>query len=158
MADDPKSKDPKEKDPWVPKDLLREMKSFADNEGKQMVGFMRSAIRNVVNPDTKPPAEPPPETPEDAGDWALPPRLIELLEAASEATGKTPAQLMAACVSRSLEEVIRDEEAKRAAAKPKLDQLQQGGDCSVIDQQHVHWVALGQAGSRGQIDQAVGLG
>ena len=128
MADDPKSKNPKEKDPWVPKDLLREMKSFADNEGKQMVGFMRSAIRNVVNPDTKPPAEPPPETPEDAGDWALPPRLIELLEAASEATGKTPAQLMAACVSRSLEEVIRDEEAKRAAAKTKLDQLQQGGD------------------------------
>jgi len=128
MADDPKSKDPKEKDPWVPKDLLREMKSFADNEGKQMVGFMRSAIRNVVNPDTKPPAEPPPKTPEDAGDWALPPRLIELLEAASEATGKTPAQLMAACVSRSLEEVIRDEEAKRAAAKTKLDQLQQGGD------------------------------
>ena len=128
MADDPKSKDPKGKDPWVPKDLLREMKSFADNEGKQMVGFMRSAIRNVVNPDTKPPAEPPPETPEDAGDWALPPRLIELLEAASKVTGKTPAQLMAACVSRSLEEVIRDEEAKRAAAKSKLNQLQQGGD------------------------------
>ena len=128
MADDPKSKDPKEKDPWVPKDLLREMKSFADNEGKQMVGFMRSAIRNVVDPDTKPPADPPLETPEAAGDWALPPRLIELLEAASEATGKTPAQLMAACVSRSLEEVIRDEEAKRAAAKTKLDQLQQGGD------------------------------
>ena len=56
MADDPKSKDPKGKDPWVPKDLLREMKSFADNEGKQMVGFMRSAIRNVVNPDEKPAA------------------------------------------------------------------------------------------------------
>jgi hypothetical protein len=35
---------------------------------------------------------------------------------------------MAACVSRSLDEVIRDEEAKRAAAKTKLDQLQQGGD------------------------------
>lgn len=132
MADDPKSKDSKGKDPWVPKDLLREMKSFADNEGKQMVGLMRSAIRNVVNPNTKPPAEPPaeppPETREDAGDWALPPRLIELIEAASEAIGKTPAQLMAACVSRSLEEVIRDEEAKRAAAKTKLDQLQQGGD------------------------------
>ena len=108
----------------MPKDLLREMKSFADNEGKQMVGLMRSAIRNVVNPTTKPP----PETPEDAGDWALPPRWIELIEAASEAIGKTPAQLMAACVSRSLEEVIRDEEAKRAAAKTKLDQLQQGGD------------------------------
>jgi hypothetical protein len=104
------------------------MKSFADNEGKQMVGFMRSAIRNVVNPDTKPPAESPSETPEVAGDWALPPRLVELLEAASEATGKTAAQLMAACVSRSLDEVIRDEEAKRAAAKTKLDQLQQGGD------------------------------
>ena len=128
MAEDPKPDETKEKDTWVPKNLLREMKSFADKEGKQMVGFMRSAIRNVVNPNTKPPAEPPPETPEDAGDWALPPRLIELIEAASEAIGKTPAQLMAACVSRSLEEVIRDEEAKRAAAKTKLDQLQQGGD------------------------------
>jgi len=128
MADDPKSKDPKEKDPWVPKDLLREMKSFADNEGKQMVGFMRSAIRNVVNPDEKLSAGSAAEEPAGSSDWALPPRLIELLEAASEATGKTPAQLMAACVSRSLEEVIRDEEAKRAAAKTKLDQLQQGGD------------------------------
>ena len=128
MADDPKSKDPKGKDPWVPKDLLREMKSFADNEGKQMVGLMRSAIRNVVNPNTKPPAEPLPETPEGSSDWVLPSRLIELLEAASKVTGKTPAQLMAVCVSRSLEEVIRDEEAKRAAAKSKLNQLQQGGD------------------------------
>ena len=35
---------------------------------------------------------------------------------------------MAVCVSRSLEEVIRDEEARRAAAKSKLNQLQQGGD------------------------------
>ena len=128
MADDPKSKKPKGKDIWVPKDLLREMKSFADNEGKQMVGFMRSAIRNVVNPDEKPSAGSAAEEPAGSSDWALPPRLTELLEAASEATGKTPAQLMAACVSRSLEDVIRDEEDKRAAAKSKLDQLQQGGD------------------------------
>jgi hypothetical protein len=35
---------------------------------------------------------------------------------------------MAACVSRSLEDVIRDEEVRRAAAKSKLDQLQKGGD------------------------------
>ncbi len=128
MADDPKSKKPKGKDIWVPKDLLREMKSFADNEGKQMVGFMRSAIRNVVNPDEKPSAGSAAEEPAGSSDWALSPRLTELLEAASEATGKTPAQLMAACVSRSLEDVIRDEEARRAAAKFKLDQLQQGGD------------------------------
>ena len=128
MADDPKSKDPKGKDPWVPKDLLREMKSFADNEGKQMVGLMRSAIRNVVNPNKNPPAEPSPGPPDGSSDWVLPPRLIELLEAASEATGKTPAQLMAVCVSRSLEEVILEEEAKRASAKSKLNQLQQGGD------------------------------
>ena len=128
MADDPKSKKPKGKDIWVPKDLLREMKSFADNEGKQMVGFMRSAIRNVVNPDEKPSAGSAAEEPAGSSDWALPPRLTALLEAASEATGKTPAQLMAACVSRSLEDVIRDEEAMRAAAKFKLDQLQQGGD------------------------------
>ena len=35
---------------------------------------------------------------------------------------------MAACISRSLEDVIRDEEARRAAAKAKLDELRQGGD------------------------------
>ena len=128
MADDPKSKKPQGKDIWVPKDLLREMKSFAGNEGKQMVGFMRSAIRNVVNPDEKLSAGSAAEEPAGSSDWALPPRLTELLEAASGATGKTPAQLMAACVSRSLEDVIRDEEARRAAAKFKLDQLQQGGD------------------------------
>ena len=123
MAEDPKTDEIKEKDTWVPKNLLREMKSFADKEGKQMVGFMRSAIRNVVNSD-----EGEAEKSSGSGDWALPPRLIELLDAASEATGKTPAQLMVACVSRSLEDVLCDEEAKRAAAKSKLDQLRQDAD------------------------------
>ncbi|MDP6679520.1 MAG: hypothetical protein QGF56_10405 [Verrucomicrobiota bacterium] len=128
MDDNPKPDETKEKDTWMPKNLLREMKSFADKEGKQMVGFMRDTIRNVVNPDEEPSAGGEAEKPAETSDWALPPRLTELLEAASEATGKTPAQLMAACVSRSLEDVIRDEEAKRAAAKSKLDQLRQGGD------------------------------
>ena len=128
MAEDPKPDEIKEKDTWVPKNLLREMKSFADKEGKQMVGFMRSAIRNVVNPDEESSAEGDAEKSAGSIDWALPPRLTELIEAASEATGKTPAQLMADCVSRSLEDVIRDEEAKRAAAKSKLDQLRQDAD------------------------------
>tara|TARA_Y100001934_G_scaffold267548_1_gene348390 strand:- start:338 stop:724 length:387 start_codon:yes stop_codon:yes gene_type:complete len=128
MDDNPKPDETKEKDTWMPKNLLREMKSFADKEGKQMVGFMRDTIRNVVNPDEEPSVGGEAEKPAEPSDWALPPRLTELLEAASEATGKTPAQLMAACVSRSLEDVIRDEEAKRAAAKSKLDQLRQGGD------------------------------
>ena len=128
MAEDPKPDETKEKDTWVPKNLLREMKSFADKEGKQMVGFMRDTIRNVVNPDEEPSAGGEAEKPAEPSDWALPLRLTELLEAASEATGKTPAQLMAACISRSLEDVIRDEEARRAAAKAKLDKLRQGGD------------------------------
>ena len=128
MAEDPKPHETKEKDTWVPKNLLREMKSFADKEGKQMVGFMRDTIRNVVNPDEEPSAGGEAEKPAEPSDWALPVRLTELLEAASEATGKTPAQLMAACISRSLEDVIRDEEARRAAAKAKLDKLRQGGD------------------------------
>ena len=93
-----------------------------------MVGFMRDTIRNVVNPDEEPSAGGEAEKPAEPSDWALPVRLTELLEAASEATGKTPAQLMAACISRSLEDVIRDEEARRAAAKAKLDELRQGGD------------------------------
>jgi predicted DNA-binding protein len=128
MAEDPKPDETKEKDTWLPKNLLREMKSFADKEGKQMVGFMRDTIRNVVNPDEEPSAGGEAEKPAEPSDWALPVRLTELLEAASEATGKTPAQLMAACISRSLEDVIRDEEARRAAAKAKLDELRQGGD------------------------------
>jgi len=128
MAEDPKSDEIKDKDTWVPKNFLREMKSFADKEGKQMVGFMRSAIRNVVNPDEEPLAGGGAEKSAGSSDWSLPPRLAELLDAASDATGKTPAQLMAACVSRSLEDVIRDEEAKRAAAKSKLHQLRQEAD------------------------------
>ena len=51
MDDKRKQGESREKDTWVPKNLMREKKSFADNEGKQMVGFMRSAIRNVVNTD-----------------------------------------------------------------------------------------------------------
>lgn len=125
MDDKRKQDESREKDTWVPKNLLREMKSFADNEGKQMVGFMRSAIRNVVNTDDLSTA---PEQEEDNRGWTLPARLTELLEAAAEATGKTPAQLMAACVSHSLEIVLLEEEAKRSAAKSKLDQLKQGGD------------------------------
>ena len=114
MADDPKSKDPKGKDPWVPKDLLREMKSFADNEGKQMVGLMRSAIRNVVNPNAEPPAESSPETPEGSSDWVLPPRLTELLEAASEATGASSEGAEAAAAAEAPAETTEAAEAPAA--------------------------------------------
>ena len=50
MSKDTKPKDAGKSDSWVPKDLISEVKSFANKEGKQMVGFVRSAIRTVVNP------------------------------------------------------------------------------------------------------------
>ena len=123
MKDNSKQKDTGKDDSWVPKELISEVKSFANKEGKQMVGFVRSAIRNVVNPDSDQPPQDPSPNSENVGDWTLSPKLVKMLKTASEASGLPPAQLMDDCVSRALGDVLHDTEAQRKAARAKFDSL-----------------------------------
>ncbi len=121
MSKDTKPKDAGKSDSWVPKDLISEVKSFANKEGKQMVGLVRSAIRTVVNPDSDQPTEKPAEPQAVVGDWTLSEQSVEMLIAASEASGMPPEKLLEECVSRSLSDVVHDAEVRRCAARAKLE-------------------------------------
>ena len=123
MSKDTKPKDAGKSDSWVPKDLISEVKSFANKEGKQMVSLVRSAIRTVVNPDSDQSTEKPAEPQAVVGDWTLSEQSVEMLIAASEASGMPPEKLLEECVSRSLSDVVHDAEAQRCAARAKLEKL-----------------------------------
>jgi len=103
--------------------LISEVKSFANKEGKQMVSLVRSAIRTVVNPDSDQSTEKPAEPQAVVGDWTLSEQSVEMLIAASEASGMPPEKLLEECVSRSLSDVVHDAEAQRCAARAKLEKL-----------------------------------
>ena len=103
--------------------MISEVKSFANKEGKQMVSLVRSAIRTVVNPDSDQPTEKPAEPQAVVGDWTLSEQSVEMLIAASEASGMPPGKLLEECVSRSLSDVVHDAEARRCAARAKLKNL-----------------------------------
>ena len=93
MSKDTKPSDAGKSASWAPRELISEVKSFANKEGKQMVGLVRSAIRTVVNPDSDQPTEKPAEPQAVVGDWTLSEQSVEMLIAASEASayasGKT---------------------------------------------------------------------
>ena len=103
--------------------MISEVKSFANKEGKQMVSLVRSAIRTVVNPDSDQPAEKQTEPQEVVSGWTLSEQSVEMLIAASEASGMPPGKLLEECVSRSLSDVVHDAEARRCAARAKLENL-----------------------------------
>ena len=123
MSKDTKPKNVEKSDSWVPKDLISEVKSFANKEGKQMVGFVRSAIRTVVNPDSDQAAEKPSPTEPDTGELMLSAQSVEILKTASEASGMPPEKLLEECVARSLSDVVHEAEARRGAARAKLENL-----------------------------------
>ena len=123
MSKDTKPSDAGKSASWVPRELISEVKSFANKEGKQMVGLVRSAIRTVVNPDSDQPTEKPAEPQAVVGDWTLSEQSVEMLIAASEASGMPPGTLLEECVSRSLSDVVHDAEARRGAARAKLENL-----------------------------------
>ena len=103
--------------------MISEVKSFANKEGKQMVSLVRSAIRTVVNPDSDQPTEKQAEPQEVVSGWTLSEQSVEMLIAASEASGMPPGKLLEECVSRSLSDVVHDAEAQRGAARAKLENL-----------------------------------
>ena len=123
MSKDTKPSDAGKSGSWAPRELISEAKSFANKEGKQMVSLVRSAIRTVVNPDSDQPTEKPAEPQAVVGDWTLSEQSVEMLIAASEASGMPPGKLLEECVSRSLSDVVHDAEARRGAARAKLENL-----------------------------------
>ena len=123
MSKDTKPSDAGKSASWVPRELISEVKSFANTEGKQMVGLVRSAIRTVVNPDSDQPTEKPAEPQAVVGDWTLSEQSVEMLIAASEASGMPPEKLLEECVSRSLSDVVHDAEVRHCAARAKLESL-----------------------------------
>ncbi len=88
-----------------------------------MVSLVRSAIRTVVNPDSDQPTEKQAEPQEVVSGWTLSEQSVEMLIAASEASGMPPGKLFEECVSRSLSDVVHDAEARRGAARAKLENL-----------------------------------
>ena len=123
MSKDTKPSDAGKSGSWEPRELISEVKSFANKEGKHMVSLVRSAIRTVVNPDSDQPTEKPAEPQAVVGDWTLSEQSVEMLIAASEASGMPPEKLLEECVSRSLSDVVHDAEARRGAARAKLENL-----------------------------------
>lgn len=88
-----------------------------------MVGFVRSAIRTVVNPDSDQAAEEPSPTEPATGELMLSAQSVEILKTASEAIGMPPEKLLEECVARSLSDVVHEAEARRGAARAKLENL-----------------------------------
>ena len=93
----------KKKQSWIPKGFLKEVKSFANTEGKQMVGFVRDKFREAMEEDEQV------EEPKQAGEEkkppfvVLPPELLDALKSAANVTSKSVAELIHECVARSLE-------------------------------------------------------
>ena len=113
----------KKKQSWIPKGFLKEVKSFANTEGKQMVGVVRDKFREAMEEDEQV------EEPKQSGGEkkppfvVLPPELLDALKSAANVTSKSVAELIHECVARSLEDVIREEDEQKKEALSKLKLL-----------------------------------
>ena len=58
----------------------------------------------------------------------LPPELLDALKSAANVTSKSVAELIHECVTRSLEDVIREEDEQKKEALSKLKLLKKEGD------------------------------
>ncbi len=119
-----KSSEEKKKQAWNSKGFIEEVKSFANTEGKQMVGFVRNKFREAMEDEeaesevvaTK-------KTSNSESLVVLPSELKDVLKAASKSTGKSVVELIYECVTRSLEDVIHEQDNKKTEALSKLKLL-----------------------------------
>ena len=119
-----KSNEEKKKQSWDSKGFIEEVKSFANTEGKQMVGFVRSKFREAMEDEE---AEKEVVSNKKSSNSeslvVLPSELKDALKAASKSTGKSIVELIHECVIRSLEEVINEQDNKKSEALSKLKLL-----------------------------------
>ncbi len=115
-----KNNEDKKDQPRLSKSFIEEVKSFANTEGKQMVGFMRNKFREAMDEEEK---SEPKDVDKKESLIVLPENLRDALKTASKATGKTVVELIHECVTRSLEDVIREDDSKKSEALSKLKLL-----------------------------------
>lgn len=130
MSEDPPTSGEQKKQSWIPKDFLKEVKSFANTEGKQMVGFVRDKFREAMDEDEQNEEATPDKEVKKQPIVVLDPEVLDALKSATKVTGKSVAELIRECVTRSLEEVIQEEDTKKKEALSKLKLLKKEGDSS----------------------------
>ena len=124
-----KSNEEKKKQSWDSKGFIEEVKSFANTEGKQMVGFVRSKFREAMEDEEVDKEVVSNKRPSNSESLVvLPSELKDALNAASKSTGKNILELIHECVTRSLEEVINEQDNKKTEALSKLKLLKKEGD------------------------------
>lgn len=112
------------------KGFIEEVKSFANIEGKQMVGFVRNKFREAMEDEDADVEEPVTKKSSNTESLVvLPSELKDALKAASKSTGMSVVELIHECVTRSLEEVLHEQDNKRTEALSKLKLLkkEEGG-------------------------------
>ena len=123
-----KSNEEKKKQSWDSKGFIEEVKSFANTEGKQMVGFVRNKFREAMEDEE---AEKEVVSNKRSSNSeslvVLPSELKDALNAASNPTGKNIVELIHECVTRSLEDVINEQDNKKTEALSKLKLLKKEG-------------------------------
>ena len=124
-----KSNQEKKKESWDSKGFIEEVKSFANTEGKQMVGFVRNKFREAME-DEEADKEVTSNKRSSSRESlvVLPSELKDALNAASKSTGKNIVELIHECVTRSLEEVINEQDNKKTEALSKLKLLKKEED------------------------------
>ena len=119
-----KTNEEKKKQSWDSKGFIEEVKSFANTEGKQMVGFVRSKFREAMeDEETDKEVVSNKRSSNSESLVVLPSELKDALKAASKSTGKSIVELIHECVTRSLEEVINEQDNKKSEALSKLKLL-----------------------------------
>ena len=124
-----KPNEEKKKQSWDSKGFIDEVKSFANTEGKQMVGFVRSKFREAMEGEEVDKEAVSNKRPSNSESLVvLPSELKDALKAASKSTGKSIVELIHECVTRSLEEVINEQDNKKTEALSKLKLLKKEKD------------------------------
>ena len=124
-----KSNEKKKKQSWDSKGFIEEVKSFANTEGKQMVGFVRNKFREAMEDEEADKEMVSNKRSSNSESLVvLPSELKDALNAASKSTGKNIVELIHECVTRSLEEVINEQDNKKNEALSKLKLLKKEGD------------------------------
>jgi predicted DNA-binding protein len=112
------------------KGFIEEVKSFANIEGKQMVGFVRNKFREAMEDEDADVEETVTKKSSNTESLViLPSELKDALKAASKSTGMSVVELIHECVTRSLEEVLHEQDNKKTEALSKLKLLkkEEGG-------------------------------
>ena len=111
------------------KSFLEEMKSFANAEGKQMVGFMRNKFREAMEDEDAPVEDKATKKSSNSESLVvLSSELKDALKSASKATGMSVVELIHECVTRSLEDVLHEQDNKKNEALSKLKLLKRKED------------------------------